>query len=294
VFAATGASAASARREPASVMAIYLTVAPPGKWASECDNVGRMVRPGKAKRMTVAYDILRLPRLARPLRAVALALLALLLLPYVITPIYAVVEPVSTVMLWRRMTGEPVARTYVPLSHISPNLMRAVIVAEDGRFCRHYGVDLAEIRDAIKEADDLDDMRGGSTITQQVAKNLFLWPGRSYLRKALEFPLALWIDLVLSKRRILEIYLNIAEWGPSSSGPRPAAGTPSASRPAVCHITRRRCWRRCCPIRMIATRTGRARACDAWLASMSPAPAARPAPRLACAEPPSLGRNHPL
>jgi monofunctional biosynthetic peptidoglycan transglycosylase len=215
VFAATGASAASARREPASVMAIYLTVAPPGKWASECDNVGRMVRPGKAKRMTVAYDILRLPRLARPLRAVALALLSLLLLPYVITPIYAVVEPVSTVMLWRRMTGEPVARTYVPLSHISPNLMRAVIVAEDGRFCRHYGVDLAEIRDAIKEADDLDDMRGGSTITQQVAKNLFLWPGRSYLRKALEFPLALWIDLVLSKRRILEIYLNIAEWGPS-------------------------------------------------------------------------------
>ena len=58
-------------------------------------------------------------------------------------------------------------------------------------------------------------MRGGSTITQQVAKNLFLWPGRSWLRKALEFPLALWIDLVLSKRRILEIYLNIAEWGPN-------------------------------------------------------------------------------
>ncbi len=67
---------------------------------------------------------------------------------------------------------------------------------------------------AFIEADDLGDMRGGSTITQQVAKNLFLWQGRSYLRKALEFPLALWIDLVLSKRRILEIYLNIAEWGP--------------------------------------------------------------------------------
>ena len=57
-------------------------------------------------------------------------------------------------------------------------------------------------------------MRGGSTITQQVAKNLFLWRGRSFVRKALEFPLALWIDLVLSKRRVLEIYLNIAEWGP--------------------------------------------------------------------------------
>ena len=90
-----------------------------------------------------------------------------------------------------------------------------MIVAEDGRFCSHYGIDLAEIRKAISEADDLDDMRGGSTITQQVAKNLFLWPGRSYIRKALEIPLALWIDLVLSKRRILEIYLNIAEWGPN-------------------------------------------------------------------------------
>ena len=187
------------------MMVIYLTAAPSGKWALECDNVGRMIQPSKARRMTVAYDILRLPRMARPLRAVAFALLALLLLPYVITPIYAVVEPVSTVMLLRRMTGEPVARTYVPLSHISPNLMRAVIVAEDGKFCRHYGIDLAEIRDAINEADDLGDIRGASTITQQVAKNLFLWSGRSFIRKALEFPLALWIDLVLSKKRILEI-----------------------------------------------------------------------------------------
>jgi monofunctional biosynthetic peptidoglycan transglycosylase len=103
----------------------------------------------------------------------------------------------------------------VPLSRVSPALALAVIVAEDGRFCTHHGVDLTEIREAISEADDLGDARGGSTITQQVAKNLFLWPGRSFVRKALEFPLALWIDLVLSKRRTLEIYLNIAEWGPS-------------------------------------------------------------------------------
>jgi len=152
--------------------------------------------------MSLAYDILRLPHVPRALRAAAIAVLVLLLLPYAITPFYAFGEPLSTVMLWRRMIGEPVARIYVPLSRISPNLSLAVIIAEDGRFCGHYGVDLAEIR-------------GGSTITQQVAKNLFLWPGRSYLRKALEFPLALWIDLVLSKRRILEIYLNIAEWGPN-------------------------------------------------------------------------------
>jgi monofunctional biosynthetic peptidoglycan transglycosylase len=107
-----------------------------------------------------------------------------------------------------------------------------VIIAEDGRFCSHHGVDFQELRDAIADADDLDDLRGGSTITQQVAKNLFLWPGRSWLRKALEFPLALWIDLVLSKRRVLEIYLNIAEWGPSGefgveAGSRRAFGKPA-------------------------------------------------------------------
>ena len=168
-----------------------------------------MHRPGK--RLTLGYGILRLPR---PVRAVGFAVLVLLLLPYLMTPFYAFGEPVSTVMLWRRLTGERVQRQYAPLSRISPALALAVIVAEDGRFCSHHGVDFAQIRDALADADDLEDVRGGSTITQQLAKNLFLWPGRSWLRKALEFPLALWIDLVLSKRRILEIYLNIAEWGP--------------------------------------------------------------------------------
>ena len=170
-------------------------------------------RPGK--RLSLAHDILRLPRTPRPLRLVMLAVLALLLLPYAITPFYALSEPVSTVMLWRRVTGERVQRQYVPLSRMAPALPLAVIIAEDGRFCSHHGVDFREIRDAIADADDLDDVRGGSTITQQVAKNLFLWGGRSFVRKALEFPLALWIDLVLSKPRILEIYLNIAEWGPN-------------------------------------------------------------------------------
>ncbi len=172
-----------------------------------------MVQPGK--RFTVAYDILRLPRVARPLRIAVIAVLALLLLPYVITPFYAVVNPVSTVMLWRSITDARVERRYVPLPRIAPALSLAVIIAEDGRFCSHHGVDFAEIREAIADAEDLDELRGGSTITQQVAKNLFFWQGRSWLRKALEFPLALWIDLVLSKRRVLEIYLNIAEWGPN-------------------------------------------------------------------------------
>ena len=94
-------------------------------------------------------------------------------------------------------------------------LPRTVIASEDARFCSHRGIDWTELQAAIEEADDITEARGGSTITQQTAKNLFLWPGRSFVRKALEFPLALWIDLVLPKRRIMEIYLNIAEWGPN-------------------------------------------------------------------------------
>jgi len=167
-----------------------------------------MHRPGAAKR----YRTVRLPP---ALRTLAWLVLGLLLLPYALTPLYAVVKPISTLMIWRRISGEPVQRTYVPMARISNTLKLAVLIAEDGRFCEHHGIDFAEIRDAIQDADNIEDMRGGSTITQQVAKNLFLWPQRSYIRKALEIPLSLWIDLVLSKRRILEIYLNIAEWGPS-------------------------------------------------------------------------------
>lgn len=148
-------------------------------------------------------------------RTALYAVLALLLLPYVLTPLYAVVNPPSTLMLWRLATGQRVERTWVPLGKIDPDLRLAVIVAEDGRFCSHFGLDLTEIQNAIDDAEGFDDVRGGSTITQQVAKNLFLWQGRSYVRKALEAPLALWIDLILPKQRILEIYLNIAELGPN-------------------------------------------------------------------------------
>src|SRR5262249_19814549 len=92
----------------------------------------------------------------------------------------------------------------------------AVTVAEDAHFCTHHGIDWGELREAMENADEGGALRGASTITQQTAKNLFLWQGRSVIRKVLEFPLALWIDLVLRKRRIMEIYLNIAEWGPNS------------------------------------------------------------------------------
>jgi monofunctional glycosyltransferase len=154
-------------------------------------------------------------RAGRLLRWALFLVIGVLLLPYVLTPLYRIVPPVSTLMVWRWLKGERVTRTYVPIGAMAPILPRTVIVAEDARFCSHSGVDWQELQNAIEDADDLDAVRGGSTITQQVAKNLFLWPSRSFVRKALEFPLAMWIDLVLPKRRVLEIYLNIAEWGPN-------------------------------------------------------------------------------
>lgn len=160
------------------------------------------------------------------------AVLTVLLVPYVLTPLYAVVNPPSTLMLWRAVTGQRVERSWVPFTRIDPDLALSVIVAEDGRFCSHFGLDLTEIQNAIDDAEGFDDVRGGSTITQQVAKNLFLWQGRSYVRKVLEVPLALWIDLVLSKRRILEIYLNIAELGPDGEFGVDAAARRAFGRPA--------------------------------------------------------------
>jgi len=147
--------------------------------------------------------------------ALSVIILFPLLLPYLIAPLYRFVQPVSTPMLWRWAKGERVERIFVPLDRIAPALPLTVIVAEDGSFCHNRGVDLGALREALQQADDIEEARGGSTITQQAAKNLFLWSGRSFVRKALEFPLALWINLVLPKRRIIEIYLNIAEWGPN-------------------------------------------------------------------------------
>jgi monofunctional biosynthetic peptidoglycan transglycosylase len=153
--------------------------------------------------------------LARVLWGIAIVLLIVLLVQYLLVPLYRFVDPVSTPMLARWLAGRKVVHTYVPIGAMAPSLPLAVLAAEDDRFCSHHGVDLRAIDVAVKKAHDFSDARGSSTITQQTAKNLFLWEGRSVVRKALELPLALWIDLVLPKRRIMEIYLNIAEWGPN-------------------------------------------------------------------------------
>jgi monofunctional glycosyltransferase len=151
----------------------------------------------------------------RLVRSVIILAIAVLLIPYALAPFYRFIDPVSMPMLWRWATGKRVQRIVVPLNRIAPALRLAVIVAEDGSFCRNRGVDLGAIREAMQQADELGETRGASTITQQTAKNLFLWEGRSFLRKGLEFPLAIWLNLVLPKRRVLEIYLNIAAWGPN-------------------------------------------------------------------------------
>lgn len=152
--------------------------------------------------------------LLRLARRFLIAALIVLLLPYGLTPFYRIMQPVSTPMLWRWMTGQRVVHANVTLDTLPRVLPLTVIAAEDARFCAHHGIDWESLRQVLFDRDDSDEMRGASTLTQQLAKNLFLWSGRSYLRKALEFPLALWIDLVLPKRRIMELYLNVAEWGP--------------------------------------------------------------------------------
>ena len=151
-------------------------------------------------------------RLARILFVI---LLVVLLLPYLVAPLYRAGHPVSTMMAWRWLSGAPVSRQWIDFTAISPYLPRSVVVAEDAHFCKHHGIDLGALREALQDAGEGERLRGASTITQQVAKNLFLWPIPDLIRKVLEFPLAVWIDAVLPKRRILEIYLNVAELGPS-------------------------------------------------------------------------------
>lgn len=169
----------------------------------------------------------------RIIRVALVAVLIIVALPYILTPLYRSGHPVSTLMLWRWATGAPVTRDWRDLDAIAAVLPRTVIAAEDAKFCTHNGIDWETLQEVIEDAQDGEATRGGSTITQQLAKNLFLWSGRSFVRKALELPLALWIDAVLPKGRILELYLNVAEWGPTGqfgaeAGARHAFGKPAS------------------------------------------------------------------
>ena len=174
------------------------------------------------------------------------------------------------------------SRQWIDFGAISPSLPRSVVAAEDAKFCSHHGIDWDALREVIDDAEDGEVTRGGSTITQQVAKNLFLWPGRSVVRKALEIPLALWIDLVLPKQRILEIYLNIAELGPSGQFGA-EAGSALRLRPSGIDAVAARsgaCWRRSCPIRSGAAPAIPAPGCAVWPGPIWPGRRPRPAAML--------------
>jgi monofunctional glycosyltransferase len=155
------------------------------------------------------------------MRLAAAALLALGV-AWVALMVWHLARPASsTPMQMRKFWGEPVDQRWVALGAISPHLAKAVIAAEDQRFCWHGGVDWGELRDVL--AEEGGPSRGASTLTMQTVKNLYLWLGRSYLRKVLEIPMALVVDLVWPKRRIMEVYLNIAEWGDGIFGAEAAA-----------------------------------------------------------------------
>ncbi len=119
--------------------------------------------------------------------------------------------------------GKHVYRTWVPLSAIAPAVPRAAIGAEDARFCAHEGFDFAAMQAAAARNASRSTLRGGSTISQQTAKNAFLWPGRSYVRKGLEAYFTVLIEAIWGKPRIMEVYLNIAEMGPGIYGVEAAA-----------------------------------------------------------------------
>jgi len=164
-------------------------------------------------------------RIMRWLRRITVALVVIGLTPAVLTLIYLPpsVHPISTLMMRDIVTFRGYTREWLPLQEISPRLVNSVMMSEDGQFCSHHGIDLGEFRVVLDEFLAGEATRGGSTITMQTVKNLYLWHGRSYIRKAIELPYSIYLDMVMPKRRIMEIYLNIAEWGPGIYGAEAAA-----------------------------------------------------------------------
>lgn len=157
-------------------------------------------------------------------KLLTLALLIGVGLPLLAVLIYRVVPvPVTPLMIARSFEGRGIDHRWKPLYEISPNLVRAVVAAEDARFCEHAGFDFDAMQKAFANNQAGKKLRGGSTISQQTAKNVFLWEGRSYLRKGLEAYFTVLIEMVWGKHRIMEVYLNSVEWGPGIYGAEAAS-----------------------------------------------------------------------
>ena len=155
------------------------------------------------------------------------ALAVLVIGPPLLVVIYRIVPPPITVLMVERMIqGQGLTKSWAPLSAMSPSLAQAVIGAEDARFCEHHGFDFKAMQAAAAHnARHPGKIRGGSTLSQQTAKNVFLWPGRSYVRKGAEAYFTVLIEALWGKRRILETYLNVVEWGPGVYGAQAASQT---------------------------------------------------------------------
>lgn len=157
-------------------------------------------------------------------RFVALFPVAVLLFTANLVLLYRVLPvPLTPLMVLRLFEGEALHKDWVGLDAIAPAMVRAVIASEDTKFCFHHGFDWQAIGSALDDLGDGEGLRGGSTISQQTAKNVWLWPGRSWLRKGFEAYFTVWIELLWPKSRIIEVYLNVIEFGPGLYGVESAA-----------------------------------------------------------------------
>jgi len=163
-------------------------------------------------------------RLRLALRAVGWAIVIAFFGSLVWAGVYRFASPPSTVVMFeRKAEGANVRKDWAPLEEISPHLVRAVIAAEDTRFCLHKGLDFQAIEKAVDENKRRNRRRGASTISQQTAKNLFLWNGGGWARKGAEAWFTLVIETLWPKRRVMEMYLNMAEWGDGLFGAEAAS-----------------------------------------------------------------------
>lgn len=174
---------------------------------------GRRLARGKIKR--------RHPCLRRAAILASFVFVGLLL---AIVAFRFVSHPITPVMVAEKLSGNALTRNWVPLANISPELTFAVIAREDGSFCKNWGVEWREVWGAIKQGSRIRaGLRGASTVTMQIAKNLYLWPQRSYVRKMFEVPLAYMLSALWPKKVLMETYLNIAPWGPGIFGAEAAS-----------------------------------------------------------------------
>lgn len=184
-------------------------------------------RRARDARVNLDLDLGRIKRRKRfglVITTLSVLFVAFFLAPVTWVGLYLFVDPPSNILMMQRAAeGETISHYPIPIERMSPHIVRAVIAAEDANFCSHDGFDVEAIQDAMEANARGGSVRGASTISQQTAKNLFLWPDRSWLRKGLEAYFTALIEFMWPKQRIMEAYLNVAEWGDGNFGIEAAA-----------------------------------------------------------------------